>query len=191
MGMDISGKNPTGDAGVYFRNNVWWWRPLWDYCYEIASDLISKDLHHTGHCNDGTGLNDEDSKTLAKRLNEEIKSGKCLEYQKQYEQYVANIPDEECFICHGAGDRPGSVVYINPETNEKIEPWIGEKHLPAKELEGMKRTFTDKWAETCNGCNACSGKGSKRPLDAEYPFSVENVTNFVEFLEHCGGFEGW
>ena len=20
------------NKGIYFRNNCWWWRPLWDYC---------------------------------------------------------------------------------------------------------------------------------------------------------------
>jgi hypothetical protein len=28
MGMDVYGKEPKSDKGEYFRNNVWWWRPL-------------------------------------------------------------------------------------------------------------------------------------------------------------------
>ena len=28
------------NPGIYFRNNVWWWRPLWNYCYNIAPDLV-------------------------------------------------------------------------------------------------------------------------------------------------------
>lgn len=28
MGMDLYGKKPLNPVGEYFRNNVWWWRPL-------------------------------------------------------------------------------------------------------------------------------------------------------------------
>ena len=31
MGMDVSGMNPSSETGEYFRNNVWWWRHLWNY----------------------------------------------------------------------------------------------------------------------------------------------------------------
>jgi hypothetical protein len=36
-------------------------------------------------------------------------------------------------------------------------------------------------------CNACKGRGFVRPYN--YPFSVENVQKFVQFLRGCGGFE--
>jgi hypothetical protein len=35
-------------------------------------------------------------------------------------------------------------------------------------------------------CNACDAEGHVRPLD--YPFSTENVADFVAFLKDCGGF---
>ena len=38
MGMDVYGIAPTSERGEYFRNNVWWWRPLWDYCCEVDSE---------------------------------------------------------------------------------------------------------------------------------------------------------
>jgi hypothetical protein len=28
MGMDVYGRNPTSEAGKYFRANVWSWRPI-------------------------------------------------------------------------------------------------------------------------------------------------------------------
>ena len=31
MGFDLSGLNPKNETGEYFRNNVWWWRPLAQY----------------------------------------------------------------------------------------------------------------------------------------------------------------
>ncbi|SLH40554.1 Uncharacterised protein [Mycobacteroides abscessus subsp. massiliense] len=38
-------------------------------------------------------------------------------------------------------------------------------------------------------CNVCRGDGKVRPSETWYPFSEENVREFAEFLEGCGGFE--
>jgi DnaJ-class molecular chaperone len=37
-------------------------------------------------------------------------------------------------------------------------------------------------------CHKCDGTGSARPDDAMYPFSVENVQQFANFLRDSGGF---
>jgi hypothetical protein len=37
-------------------------------------------------------------------------------------------------------------------------------------------------------CNGCDGTGKVRPFATHYPFDVENVQEFVEFLRDCGGF---
>ena len=39
--------------GYYFRNNVWWWRPLWSYvCDYIAPDILSDEDKEKGCFND-------------------------------------------------------------------------------------------------------------------------------------------
>jgi hypothetical protein len=40
-------------------------------------------------------------------------------------------------------------------------------------------------------CNGCDATGKCRPTAAHYPFDVENVQEFANFLEACGGFEIW
>ena len=87
------------NPGVYFRNNCWWWRPLWDYCHYVASDLISEELFNSGHHNDGAGLNDEDAKKLGNILMDKIASGKTIKYQASYEQYLNDMPDDDCWSC--------------------------------------------------------------------------------------------
>ena len=32
--FDAKNKYEEENPGQYFRNNVWWWRPLWDYVCE-------------------------------------------------------------------------------------------------------------------------------------------------------------
>jgi len=82
------------NCGVYFRNNCWWWRPLWNYCYTIGDDIISKDVWDSGHCNDGAGLNAKDAKKLGKRLLQSIEDGECLKYQAAYIQHQEDSDDE-------------------------------------------------------------------------------------------------
>ena len=42
MGMDVFGLAPKEEKGEYFRNNVWWWRPLWDFVAQI-DELYSEE----------------------------------------------------------------------------------------------------------------------------------------------------
>lgn len=53
MGMDVFGQSPISERGEYFRNSVWWWHPLWEYCERLAPDLIPHD--NPGHYNDEIG----------------------------------------------------------------------------------------------------------------------------------------
>ena len=87
------------NVGYYFRNNCWWWRPLWNYCHTIADDLISEELFDSGHHNDGSGLNDEDAKKLGNILMDEIASGRTIQYQASHQQYLDDLPDDDCWSC--------------------------------------------------------------------------------------------
>ena len=82
------------NCGSYFRNNCWWWRPLWNYCYEVASDLISYDLWNDGHANNGAGLNGRDAQKLGDRLLETIANGQCVKYQADYMQQCEDSDDK-------------------------------------------------------------------------------------------------
>jgi hypothetical protein len=89
------------NIGTYFRNNCWWWRPLWNYCYAVADDIISEEVFENGHSNSGAGLNDEDAKLLGRILLEQIKIGGTIQYQASYEQYLNDLPDDVCIFCNG------------------------------------------------------------------------------------------
>ena len=70
------------NPGAYFRNNVWWWRPLWDFCRYVAPELINDDLHIDGHNNGGSGLNDEEAKELGVLLIKSFENGKYEEFER-------------------------------------------------------------------------------------------------------------
>ena len=111
----------NANCGTYFRNNVWWWRPLWEYCRVVAEDLFTYEEWEGGHYNDGNQYSEDDCLALASILQEEIDSGRCQEYEDTY-----------CKKQNSLGDKD---------------------------------------------------------FNKNYPFSVENVQNFVRFLEDCGGME--
>lgn len=157
MGMDVYGKHPADSAGEYFRNNVWWWRPLANYVQEIAPQIAAH--CKSWHTNDGAGLNKRDSLALADILQAEIDSGRCALFASAREASLQELPDETCDLCDGTGVR-------------KEPPERGAGNA----ITGIK-------------CNACDGKGTVRPRVAQYPFSVENVQEFVAFLRSCGGFQ--
>jgi len=78
MGMDIYGKAPSGKAGTYFRNNIWWWHPLADYILMVAPEETAA---CTGwHVNGGDGLDKAGALALADKLQAEIDSGRCARY---------------------------------------------------------------------------------------------------------------
>lgn len=103
MGMDVRGKKPTSEVGRYFRNSVWWWHPLWEYCEVVAGDLTRKVQY--GHSNDGDGLGASDSAALAKALKESIASGRCERYFLALTAVLDALPREQCKICCGTGKR--------------------------------------------------------------------------------------
>ena len=73
------------NKGVYFRNNCWWWRPLWDFCYSEYPSLITQETYFSGHHNDGAGLNDEDAKLLGAFLLKAIEDGNADDYKDRHE----------------------------------------------------------------------------------------------------------
>ena len=154
--MDVSGKAPAADVGKYFRNNVWWWRPLWTYIEEIAPDLAGG---ISGQTNDGEGLDDEGAQQLTAILTDEIASGRTEKYARKRAQHLESLPDEPCEFCAGTGRRHDGLT--------------------------SGRDTAD------FACNACGGAGMVRPWSTHYPFDVENVVAFRDFVAASGGFAIW
>ena len=132
MGFDLSGLNPnvsrpepelppfterTDDdwgtyhawqeenCGVYFRNNVWWWSPLWSYvcsvCYNILSD---KDIEQ-GSWNDGHKISKTKADKIAERLRKCLKDGHVELTEAKYKLEQELLPDVDCEICDATGKR--------------------------------------------------------------------------------------
>lgn len=152
MGMDVSGRNPTTEAGSYFRNNVWWWHPLADYIAIVAPQLAAKCKYW--HSNDGDGLGKRDSLALAVLLRDQVSSGRCKVYAEEYAAKLAALPRQTCEQCNGTGTRPGGLEQFGAE-------WV-------------------KSCNGCNGCKGTGTKehwDSHYPFSVE---NVEEFSTFLE-----------
>jgi hypothetical protein len=82
---DENNKLELDNPGIYFRNNVWWWRPLWDYVYSLCDDFISEERYEGGHSNSGEHFTSKEAEQIADKLFEEIDNGNTEAYAKLYE----------------------------------------------------------------------------------------------------------
>lgn len=62
------------NPGVYFRNNVWFWRPLWMYVCASCQDILTEKDMSKGSYNDGHKISKTKSKKIAARLRKMIKN---------------------------------------------------------------------------------------------------------------------
>ena len=169
MGMDVYGKAPISEVGAYFRNNVWYWRPLAQLCLTMAPEICAPCEHWQS--NDGDGLDGSGAEALATVLRKRLEDGTIARYVAARDKHLAEMADEACTLCSGTGVRSDA---------------IGREHgMPAKVIheDGHPRDGQTGW------CNACEGRGQRRPFEANYPCAVENVAEFADFLAACGGFE--
>ena len=113
-----------------------------------------------GGTNDGDGLDADDARALAERLQAEIDAGHTEAYSLRYASSREQLPDEPCETCGGTGTRKPY-----PKTG------AGDPHK-----DGIV-------------CDGCDGNGYTRPFAANYSFSTDNVQQFVNFLRDSGGFQ--
>ena len=55
------------NPGVYFRNNVWWWRPLWGFVC-MQCDFMTDKQKEGGHYNDGKLIDQETAAKIGTKL---------------------------------------------------------------------------------------------------------------------------
>ena len=167
----IKAKNKYEDdnVGVYFRNNVWFWRPLWNYVYD-TTDVLTDEDHRLGHENSCHKITEEKAVRIGKELLANIKDAEAKEaaYKKDREPRMKFNK-----LCEKAAD----FLYeeIVDKTDGKITcPGDMKIHDPAN----YKR-----WTVLSHF------GGDLQFSETSYPFSAANVKEFANFCLNSGGFE--
>ncbi len=170
MGMDLYGRKPLNEKGEYFRNNVWYWRPLANFIIDHYPDIAKK--CKSWQTNDGFGLGITDTKKLIAALEKDLELGLIKIHEDKFNEVRSEIPLEVCDICKGSGIR-----------TDKLGEELGFSNKKLDKAEAVKFGREKGW---CNGCN---GRGKTEKCESFYQFTTENVEEFVEFLRYSGSFK--
>tara|TARA_R100000900_G_scaffold124942_1_gene99508 strand:+ start:4082 stop:4564 length:483 start_codon:yes stop_codon:yes gene_type:complete len=81
--------------GAYFRNNVWYWRPLWTYICQECEDILSLQDMERGSYNDFHEISKEKAVKIADKLEELLNEGKVKIYAEEYEKERKELEDSE------------------------------------------------------------------------------------------------
>ena len=81
--------------GIYFRNNNWWWRPLWMYVIDICKDIVTEKDMTSGSFNDGHLISKLKSKRIAKRIRDSEASGDLDLYCTTYNLEQKELPKDD------------------------------------------------------------------------------------------------
>ena len=93
------------NSGIYFRNNVWWWRPLWHFVTGVCDDILTEKDIEQGNWNDGHKISKTKAGKMSKRLWKLINNGQVKEYEEGYKAHLASLEQVDCDVCDATGKR--------------------------------------------------------------------------------------
>ena len=100
MGMDVYGRQPTSEAGEYFRANIWSWRPIYSLMLELCQDLLDHDTLRSMAYNNGAGPSDAATcRRMADRFDQWLKAHPeghtvYVEREAAYESVILNMLEQ-------------------------------------------------------------------------------------------------
>ena len=87
--------------GRYFRNNIWFWRPLWFFiCSEVAPKILSKEDKKEGEYNNGYTINAVKANYIAERIATLDKSGFLDVWAEQWEEERRKLEEDDDTSSH-------------------------------------------------------------------------------------------
>lgn len=90
------------NPGVYFRSNVWYWRPVVDFIQSLGADeAMIRKLSY----NDGAIISEEEFKDFIVLFYNMVEDGSLDHYIQARQAEIDSLPDEECPTCDGSGIR--------------------------------------------------------------------------------------
>ena len=92
-------KYQEANPGIYFRNNVWWWRPLWQFVCEKFPELISDEEAESGCSNSGLLIDADKSMRIGVELTVMLDCGDVQEHSDMYKAELEALPQVHCCVC--------------------------------------------------------------------------------------------
>ena len=152
------------NPGAYFRNNVWWWRPLWSFVCENCEDILTEKDMNNGCYNDAHIISRRKAEAIAVRLEEVIESEETKMWIKEHEDNLQQ-----------AKRNNKQVEAELKELKKLVEVETGNPDIyPAIYPDKFKKKYDEVYG--------------RRDWASSYPFSKDNVINFIKFARQSGGF---
>ena len=82
------------NCGVYFRNNVWWWRPLWTFVVSTCDNILTDKDIEQGTWNNGHKISKTKATKIAKKLFRLIKNGDVKTYESERDRFQKGLSDD-------------------------------------------------------------------------------------------------
>ena len=163
--FDFQNKYQEDNQGTYFRNNVWWWRPLWQFVCEQCQEFLTVADMNGGNSNDGYKITKTKSIKIAKRLSKVLAGTFVDEVDREHSLRAAKakVDNEQL---------KEQMDAIHKEVNKNH---VGNSIVPAN----YPKPYYKKWKKLQDAHN----------WDGDYPFDKENIENFAKFCRDSGGFE--
>ena len=160
----LMSKYENVNPGAYFRNNVWWWRPLWDFVCENCADILTEKDMNGGHYNDSHIISRRKAEAIATTLEEVIESDETKMWIKEHEDNMEQ-----------AKRNNAQVEAELEELKKLVEVETGNPDIyPAIYPDKFKKKYDEIYG--------------KRDWASSYPFNKDNVINFINFARQSGGF---
>ena len=83
------------NEGAYFRNNVWFWSPLWNFVTGCCDDILTEKDVEQGYFNDGHKISKTKAKRIASRLRTYFKNGSVASYETWYSKQISQLKEDD------------------------------------------------------------------------------------------------
>ena len=151
--------------GEYFRANVWWWRPIWNFTCNVCENILTNKDMDRGQSNDFHKISKTKAKRIAIKLRKAIENGTAQKYEDDYKKRSK--------IAKELNDEIKSAMKLVEDEAKRVTK--NQNLAPCD----YPKEYKDKWDELYN----------KKAWDDSYPFEVEFLRDFADFCELSGGFE--
>jgi hypothetical protein len=152
------------NPGEYFRANVWFWRPIWNFVCASCDDFLSNKDIDAGGSNSGDRISKTKANRIASRLRKLDKQG----IIKTWEDEMM-VPYDEAKVHNKVVDAELDVF------NDKMRIKYGSDIIPSKYDDNDKATWDSIY--------------HKRSWASSYPPSRDEIVRFGIFCGESGGFE--
>ncbi len=151
--------------GDYFRANVWWWRPIWQFVSNYCDDILTNEDIERGGFNDGHFISKAKAKRISSRIYKLIKDGTVKEIEEDYKRVSDKARKHNAVVDEMLEELKQEVIKETKKDN------IVPSDYPKKFKKQWDKIYkTRSWSDS-------------------YPFDAEFLESFAKFSELSGGFE--